>query len=299
MFVCAPACGWTFACSAPKSSLARSIASLLDLVDDLAAAVVAPARVALGVLVRRHASRRASKIAGHVKFSEAISSIWPRWRSSSRPSSSAISGSISASPAVRSCSNVSCATAIARDAYSAAHACRSGSVRQRALERRGGTAPSRRTRGSAPVQSSTVDGVPGSSPPSRQRGSRRGSRPGRPRASAAPGLPGRFALVAATAPTSPSTSAPRPRELRDAHADRARAPSPSASGSAVPGSAARACTGPAGARSDGRSARSSGTQLEERVEVAREQRDRLLGRAPLQPVDPRDGGLAVRVAQSP
>jgi hypothetical protein len=27
MFVCAPACGWTFAWSAPKSSFARSIAS--------------------------------------------------------------------------------------------------------------------------------------------------------------------------------------------------------------------------------------------------------------------------------
>ena len=54
MFVWAPACGWTFACSAPKSAFARSIASLLDLVDDLAAAVVALARVALGVLVRRH-----------------------------------------------------------------------------------------------------------------------------------------------------------------------------------------------------------------------------------------------------
>jgi hypothetical protein len=26
MFVCAPACGWTFACSAPKSAFARSIA---------------------------------------------------------------------------------------------------------------------------------------------------------------------------------------------------------------------------------------------------------------------------------
>src|SRR5438105_10269920 len=52
---------------------------------------------------------------GHVKFSDAISSIWPRWRSSSRPSSSAISGSISASPAVLSCSRVSWATAIAPD----------------------------------------------------------------------------------------------------------------------------------------------------------------------------------------
>jgi hypothetical protein len=27
MFVCAPACGWTFAWSAPNSSFARSIAS--------------------------------------------------------------------------------------------------------------------------------------------------------------------------------------------------------------------------------------------------------------------------------
>src|SRR5436190_971483 len=48
---------------------------------------------------------------GQVKFSDAISSIWLRWRSSSRPISSAISGSISASPAVRSCWTVSCATA--------------------------------------------------------------------------------------------------------------------------------------------------------------------------------------------
>src|SRR4029079_13096132 len=48
---------------------------------------------------------------GQVKFSEAISSIWPRCRSSSRPISSAISGSTSASPARRSSFRVCSATA--------------------------------------------------------------------------------------------------------------------------------------------------------------------------------------------
>ena len=55
---------------------------LLDPVDELAAAVVALARVALGVLVRRHRAEGLEDD-GQVKFSEAISSIWPRCRSSS------------------------------------------------------------------------------------------------------------------------------------------------------------------------------------------------------------------------
>ena len=53
----------------------------------------------------------ASRTAGHVKFSEAISSIWPRWRSASRPISAATSGSCSASPPVRRRSRWSAATA--------------------------------------------------------------------------------------------------------------------------------------------------------------------------------------------
>ena len=57
MLACAPACGCTLACSAPKSSLARSMRELLDDVDVLAAAVVALARVALGVLVGEHGAR--------------------------------------------------------------------------------------------------------------------------------------------------------------------------------------------------------------------------------------------------
>ena len=48
---CAPECGWTFAASAPNSALTRSMAICSIDVDVLAAAVVAAARVALGVLV--------------------------------------------------------------------------------------------------------------------------------------------------------------------------------------------------------------------------------------------------------
>src|SRR5262249_12279380 len=56
----------------------------------------------------------ASRTAGHVKFSEAISSISPRCRSSSSARRPAISGSISSSPACFSSSNVACFVAIAR-----------------------------------------------------------------------------------------------------------------------------------------------------------------------------------------
>ena len=53
MFACAPECGCTLACSAPKSCFTRSMASCLGDIDELAAAVVALAGVALGVLVRQ------------------------------------------------------------------------------------------------------------------------------------------------------------------------------------------------------------------------------------------------------
>ena len=58
MFACAPECGCTLACSAPNSAFARSMASALDDVDELAAAVVALARIALGVLVGQHRAGR-------------------------------------------------------------------------------------------------------------------------------------------------------------------------------------------------------------------------------------------------
>ena len=49
-----PECGCTLACSAPKKLLAAVDGELLDLVDHVAAAVVARARAALGVLVGEH-----------------------------------------------------------------------------------------------------------------------------------------------------------------------------------------------------------------------------------------------------
>ena len=54
----APECGCRLTCSAPKSSLAARDADLLGPVDDLAAAVVAPSGIALGVLVRQRAAQR-------------------------------------------------------------------------------------------------------------------------------------------------------------------------------------------------------------------------------------------------
>ena len=51
MLACAPECGCTLACSAPKSCFSPVDGQLFDHVDELAAAVVALARIALGVLV--------------------------------------------------------------------------------------------------------------------------------------------------------------------------------------------------------------------------------------------------------
>ena len=55
---CAPECGWTLAKPQPNSCLARSIASVLGDVDKLAAAVIAVAGIAFGVLVRQHRALR-------------------------------------------------------------------------------------------------------------------------------------------------------------------------------------------------------------------------------------------------
>ena len=60
-----PECGCTLAYSAPNSDLARSIASCLGDVDELAAAVVAAAGVALGVLVGEHGTLRLEHGARH------------------------------------------------------------------------------------------------------------------------------------------------------------------------------------------------------------------------------------------
>ena len=112
----------------------------------------------------------------------------------------------------------------------------------------------------------------------------------------ASGPPCRFALVATTASTCSSTSA-RGRRAPGRARRSSPAPSPSASGTAAPGSGARGCTAPAAALSGARG--SSGTSSSKRVDVLRQQRQRLLGRPLLQPVDLARGGFSVRVAAQP
>ena len=51
-----PECGCTLACSAPKSLLGPIAGQVFDHVDVLAAAVVAPAGIAFGILVGEHAA---------------------------------------------------------------------------------------------------------------------------------------------------------------------------------------------------------------------------------------------------
>ena len=72
------------------------------------------------------------------------------------------------------------------------------------------TAPSRRTSGSGPVRSITVDGVPGSSPPSTSAAAAARSCSGTSSSVRGSGPPGRFALVATSAPTWPSRSCAAP-----------------------------------------------------------------------------------------
>ena len=98
---CAPECGWTLAYSAPKRSFTRSIGELLDDVDVLAAAVVAPARVALGVLVGEHRALGGRARPSGAKFSLAIISRVRCWRAISRPIAAWTSGSASASDRAR------------------------------------------------------------------------------------------------------------------------------------------------------------------------------------------------------
>ena len=54
MLAWAPECGWTLACSAPNSLQHAVDGQPFDDIDELAAAVVAPAGIALGVLVGQH-----------------------------------------------------------------------------------------------------------------------------------------------------------------------------------------------------------------------------------------------------
>ena len=74
-----PECGCTLAKLALEQLLGALDGQLLGLVDVLAAAVVAVAGIAFGVLVGEHAAGRLEHGAGN-DFSDAISSISSCWR---------------------------------------------------------------------------------------------------------------------------------------------------------------------------------------------------------------------------
>ena len=212
---------------------------LLDLVDDLAAAVVAAAGIALGVLVRRHGADRLE----HARPGEVLGCDQldlARCRSSSRPSRTAISGSTSARPAVRSWSSVSWATAMPFLLEPAGRLDARAPSRRPGARRRPETAPSRSTTGSAPVKSITVDGVPGSSPPSTTRRGCLRISSGTSSSVRGSGSPGQVRARRDDRAEPRQHVAARPRRARERARRSCRGSRPSASGSGARGSAARA-----------------------------------------------------------
>ena len=135
--------------------------SLLDLVHDLAAAVVAAARVPLGVLVRRNRpdrlehGRPGEVLGGDqldlaaLALELAAEQLGDRGIDLGQPRGAEVLHRL-----LRDCHRLS-SDRISRECYS----CRRR--RARSIASVAGTAPSRRTRGSSPVRSSTVEGVPG------------------------------------------------------------------------------------------------------------------------------------------
>ena len=128
---------------------------LLDLVDDLAAAVVAPTRIALGVLVRRNASDRLQ----HGRPREVLRR--DQLDLAALPLELPLEERRDLGIDV---GEAGCTKIVERQRQRRHDAGCYSAIRARAST--AGTAPSRRTRGSRPVRSMTVEGVPGSSPPS-------------------------------------------------------------------------------------------------------------------------------------
>ncbi len=144
-----------------------------------------------------------------MKFSDAISSIWPRCRSSSWPSSCGDLGVDLVETRAREVLE-----GFLRDGHRSNLLVRGCRLMLRQRSDDAGQSPRRRTRrprgrraARRRVKSSTVEGVPGSSPASTTAPTPRGSRGARRRAGADRGRRRAFALVAATAPTTASTRA--------------------------------------------------------------------------------------------
>ena len=277
---------------------------LLDLVDDLAAAVVAPAGIALGVLVRRHRADRLE----HGRPGEVLG----------RDQLDLPALALELAPEqlrdlrvdLRQPGGLQVLDRFLRDGHSAPLLARGGSYSRREVTRgrrpraRAPRPPARRPR-AAPAARRRSGRAPSTAcraarPRRARRRSRRGSPPGRPRARPRVGPPWRFALVAATAPTASSTVA------SPAGSSGTRTPIGSgrrrrtATGTGAPGSGGRACTGREKRAQRSRSAGSSGTQPEQPLHARGEQRGRLAASSrPLSRRAARTGSSLNGVAQSP
>ena len=227
---------------------------LLDLVDDLAAAVVALARIALGVLVRRHRADRLEhgrpgEVLGRDQLDLAALALElaPEQLGDLRVDVVEARASVS-------CSNVVCATAIrllpprvrGHATAGSGSADRLAHGRERVL--RGDRALAEHDRLVAGEVDARSTATPGSSPPSSAAAHAAPDLLRHVLEPARAGPPARFALVATTAPTRSSDVAASPLG-QDGHADadrvgpRAGEPAEAARGVRE----RRACTAPAGA----------------------------------------------------
>ena len=220
---------------------------LLDLVDDLAAAVVPLPGIPLRVLVRRHGTdrlehRRPREVLGRDQLD------------------------LSALPVELPAEQLRDLRVDLRETRGAKLLEASAGRQPRGDpmpatgggRRRPGPRLRAATRGSAPVRSRTVDGVPGSAPRSSSAPQPSRIRCGTSSSVTGFGPPGSLALVASTMPSCVDDVLRRRRKDRDADADRSGLRRRSATGTGRPGSGRRACTAPAAACGAGRSS-SSGT----------------------------------------
>ena len=272
---------------------------LLDLVDHLAAAVVALAGIALRVLVRRHGAdglehARPGEVLGRDQLDLPALALE---LAAEQPGDVRVDllQARGAEPVERFLGDGHCRSSLAgRRSDARAPRRRPGAPRRPERPPRGGR------RGSSPVRSITVDGVPGSSPPSTNAAAAARSCSGTSSSVCGSGPPGRFALVATSAPARSSTSRAGPVSPG------MRTPSvsgrePASQGKRRPGLGRISVYGP------GRSARatrsgapsSSGRHSRSSVEVADDEGGRLLLDASLGEVEAANGVLVVRRRRKP
>ena len=245
----------------PEERLRAVDRELLDLVDDLAASVVALAGIPLGVLVGRHRAdgledRRPGEVLRRDQLD--LVALPLELVAEERRDVGIDLGKPGRAQPVEGvdgvCHGVTDATATRLRPRSKDATRLPGALRVSPRQPRSGQAPSpgcpapaRRITGSAAVTSITVDGVPGSSPPSTTAATPARISGGTSASVRGSGPPGRFALVATTAPMPSTTSAADARERRNPQAERPGLALGQPREATAPGSGRRACTAPAGA----------------------------------------------------